>query len=177
MNFHGWKVPPIYFEEGKKVVPNSFCTPPLSLSFLLSCVRNKKYGEIWSGGGGQNFFGAKQSAQIKTRFACELKNNICAWNFCSYFHNFLFLKFLPPMAEILKPPLVVPNLLNAPLVSLNSPQPHSFMKQLPAQSSDIPETYNNNVALLSFMYIVYNSQNIKWHFFIHFGHFVVPSLK
>ena len=49
---------------------------------------------------------------IKTRFACELtrcvraKNRFAHGIFCSYFHNFMFLKILPPLAEILKPPLL-----------------------------------------------------------------------
>ena len=60
--------------------------------------------------GWANFFCALRS-QIKTCFACELtccvlakKKHLCM-DFLFLFHNFMFLKILPPLAEILKPPL------------------------------------------------------------------------
>ena len=115
MNSHGWKVPNIYLEGGKKVVPNSFWNPALSF-FLLSCVLGTKNVAKFAQGGRRKML---RVGEFFLRTSLANKNMLRVWinmlraskkkhlcmDFLFLFHNFMFLKILPPLAEILKPPL------------------------------------------------------------------------
>ena len=89
------------WRKAKKLYRTHFA-PLLSLFFLLRCVLGTKNVAKW----GRSFFCALR-AQIETRFACELprrvqkKKRFAHRIIYSYFHNFMFLKTLPHLGEIL----------------------------------------------------------------------------